>query len=293
MVTAVKHSDSTKGIVAMVVAALLFTLNDATSKYLTESFSIWQVLAVRQFFSLLVIVAYIHMVTGWVSLRVSNGPGMAIRAFFFVATTALIVASIAVLPLAFVTAIAFSSPIFAVAFSHWLGSENVGARRWTAVVAGFVGVLVVVRPGGAEFDWVVLLPVAAALTATFRDLVTRPLSKTDSSISILLWSNIAVIVVAWSATFLSGFDEIDATSFALLALNGLLNAGAHFLIIESFRLGEVSLVAPFRYSALVWATILGLLIWGDVPDWWTIAGAVLLVASGIYIIERSPGGRSN
>ena len=287
MVAAVKHSDSTKGIVAMVVAALLLTLNDATSKYLTETLSVWQVIAMRQFFSLFVIFAYIHLVTGWGTLKVANHRGMALRAAFFVSTTGFVVASFAALPLAFVTAIAFSSPIFVVAFSHWLGREQVGLRRWSAVVAGFLGVLVIVRPGGAGFDWVLLLPVAAALSAGMRDVVTRSLSRTDSSISILLWSNVAVILFASIATIVGGWNEVSGSLLALLALNGLLNAGAHFLIIESLRLGEASLFAPFRYSALIWATILGLLIWGDVPDWWTICGALLLVASGIYIIERT------
>lgn len=284
-----QHSDSVKGIFAMVVAALLLTLNDATSKYLTESYSIWQVIASRQFFSLIVIFAYIHFVTGWDVLRVSNRTGMAVRAFFFVATTGFIVASFAALPLAFVTAIAFSSPIFVVAFSHWLGREKVGVRRWSAVIAGFLGVLVIVRPGGAVFDWVLLLPVAAALSAGFRDVVTRNLSKTDSSISILLWSNIAVIICAGVATAIDGWRELAPGSLGLLALNGLLNASAHFLIIESLRLGEASLVSPFRYSGLIWATVLGFMIWNEFPDGWTLAGAILLVASGIYIIEREPG----
>lgn len=272
----------------MIVAALLLTLNDATSKYLTESYSVWQVIAVRQFFSLLFIFAYIRFVTGTVALRVNNWQGMGLRSAFFVSTTAFIVASFSLLPLAFVTAIAFSSPIFVVAFSHLLGREKVGVRRWLAVLAGFLGVLIIVRPGGAQFDWVLMLPVAAALSAGMRDVVTRGLSRTESSISILLWSNIAVIVFAGSATLIDGWRDVTGPALGFLVLNGLLNAGAHFLIIESLRLGEASLVAPFRYSGLLWATILGLLIWGELPDWWTLAGAVPLVAGGIYIIERQP-----
>lgn len=288
MMAGQQHSDSVKGIFAMVVAALLLTLNDATSKYLTESFSIWQVIAVRQFFSILVILVYIQFVTGWSALRVTNRAGMVIRAAFFVSTTGFIVASFAVLPLALVTAIAFSSPIFVVALSHGLGREKIGPRRWMAVLIGFTGVLVIVRPGGLGFEWVLMLPVAAALSAGLRDVSTRNLSKTDSSISILLWSNIAVIICASIATVIDGWKEIPLAAAGLLFLNGILNAGAHFLIIEALRLGEASLVAPFRYSGLIWATILGLVIWSEFPDAWTLLGAMLLVASGIYIIERSP-----
>lgn len=273
----------------MIAAALLLTLNDATSKWLTETYSVWQVIAARQFFSLLVIVPYVHFAAGWDAVSVTNRTGMALRAACFVATTGFIVSSFSLLPLALVTAIAFSSPIFVVAFSHLFTSEKVGIRRWMAVLAGFLGVLVIVRPGAAGFEWMLLLPVCAALSAGFRDVVTRGLSRTESSISILLWSNLAVIAFAGAAAALDGWQEVSAKAAGFLLLNGLLNAGAHFLIIESLRLGEASLVAPFRYSGLIWATILGLLIWGEFPGGWTLAGAVLLVGSGVYIIERAPG----
>jgi drug/metabolite transporter (DMT)-like permease len=281
-------SDSYKGILAMIVAALLLTLNDATTKWLTQSYPVWQVLALRQFCSLLVIVPTIHFVAGWGVVKVTNRPGMALRAAFFVATTGTIVVSFSVLPLVLVTAIAFSSPLFVVAFSHLFTEENVGPRRWLAVLAGFAGVMMIVRPGGSGFELVLILPVLAALFAGSRDIITRGLSRTESSISILLWSNLAVVSVALAVTSVQGWQAITGTAALLLLLNGALNAAAHFLIIEALRLGEASLVAPFRYSGLIWATMLGLVIWGDFPDSWTLAGAAVLVASGVYIIERSP-----
>lgn len=288
MMAGKQQGDSVKGIIAMIVAALLLTISDATSKYLTESFSVWQVITVRQFFAVLVILGYIQLVTGWRTLTISNRSGMAVSAAIFVMTMGFIVTSFSLLPLAFVTAIAFSSPIFVVAFSHFLGRETIGPRRWLAVMIGFLGVLVIVRPGGLGFEWVLLFPVAAALSGGMRDVVTRSLLKTESSISILLWSNLAVIVFAAIATFIDGWKEVSLAAAGLLFLNGILNAGAHFLIIEALRLGEASLVSPFRYSGLIWASILGLVIWSEFPDAWTLVGALLLVASGIYIIERNP-----
>ncbi len=283
-----QYSDSFKGILAMIVAALLLTLNDATTKWLTETYPVWQVLALRQFCSLLLIVPYIYFVTGWGVVKVTNRPGMALRSLFFVATTGTIVVSFSLLPLALVTAIAFSSPLFVVAFSHLFTDEKVGPRRWLAVLAGFAGVLVIVRPGEAGFEMVLILPVLAALFAGSRDILTRGLSRTESSISILLWSNLAVVGVALAITTVQGWQGVTGTAALLLLFNGALNAVAHFLIIEALRLGEASLVSPFRYSGLIWAIMLGLVIWGDFPDSWTLAGAVLLVASGVYIIERSP-----
>jgi len=288
MFSTVKPSDSVKGVMAMVVATLLLTLNDAVTKLLTEEYSVWQVLTLRHLFALGVIVLYIHWHAGWDVMRVTNRAGMAARSAYFVATTAAIVVGLSLLPLALVTAIAYASPIFVVALSHFFSSETVGPRRWLAVVAGFVGVLIIVRPGGASFSYVLLLPVFAALTAGFRDIVTRTLSKTDSSISILFWSNVAIVFAALIAMLAQGWEALTPAAAGLLLVNGLLSASAHFLIIDALRLADASLVSPFRYSGLIWATVLGLLIWGEFPDAWTIAGAVLLVASGIYIIERTP-----
>ena len=139
MTPRVQHSDSLKGIFAMIVAALLLTLNDATSKWLMESYPVWQVLSVRQICSLLPIVSYVHFVTGWSVVKVTNRSGMALRSLFFVATTGTILLSFSLLPLVLVTAIVFSSPLFVVAFSHLFTAEKVGPRRWLAVLAGFAG----------------------------------------------------------------------------------------------------------------------------------------------------------
>lgn len=285
-------SASLKGIAAMIVAAFLLTLNDAASKWLMQTYPVWQVLSVRQICSLLVILPYIHFVTGWRVVKVTNRPGMALRSVFFIATTGTIIVSFSLLPLALVTAIAFASPLFVVAFAHLFAIEKVGLRRWLAVLAGFAGVLVIVRPGASGFELVLILPVFAALFAGCRDIVTRSLSRTESSISILLWSNLAVVAFALSVATAQGWQAITGGAALLLLLNGALNAGAHFLIIEALRLGEASLVSPFRFSGLIWATMLGLVIWGEFPDGWTLAGAALLVASGVYIIERSPGAAS-
>lgn len=276
-----------RGIAAMIAAALLLTLNDAITKVLTESYSVGQVIAFRQAFAMLVIIPYIHWVTGWGAIRVANRAGVALRALCFIATTVLIVVSFALLPLALVTAIAFSSPIFVVAFSHLFLGERVGPRRWLAVLAGFTGVLVIVRPGGAGFEVALIVPVLAALTSAFRDTVTRYLSRSDTSIAILFWSMIAVIAAA-SLSALAGWKPVTPGALAWLAGCGVLNAAAHFLMIDSLRLGDASLVSPFRYTSLVWAAILGFLIWGHLPDLWTVLGAAVIIAGGIYIIERTP-----
>ena len=282
-----KLSPPIQGVLVMMLAALLLTFNDALSKYLTQTYSVGQVIALRQLCAMAVIVPYIHFVTGWGAVRVNNRIGMSARALCFIATTGFIVLSFSLLPLALVTAIAFASPIFVVAFSHLVLREQVGIRRWLAVVAGFIGVLVIVRPAGAGFELVLILPVAAALAAGLRDTVTKHLQSSDTSIAILFWSSLAVIAAAFlTAPF--GWQWVTPAAALWLLLNGALNAAAHFLMIDALRLGDASLVAPFRFTGLLWATILGLVFWGQFPDAWTFVGAGILIAAGIYIIERSP-----
>lgn len=284
---AARFSPQLKGIAAMALASLLLTIGDAGTKYLTEDYSVGQVLAIRQCFALLAILPYIHWVSGWQAIRVVNRGGVALRALFFIGTTWLIVSSFAILPLTLVTAIAFSSPIFVVALSTLVLGERVGPRRWLAVLAGFIGVLVIVRPGGSAFELALILPVLAALSSGLRDIVTRHLSRSDTSIAILFWSMLAV-VMASMFTVLSGWKPVTPGAAAMMAAIGVLNAAAHFLMIDSLRLGDASLVSPFRYTSLVWAAILGILVWNDWPDLWTVAGAAIIVSGGIYIIEREP-----
>lgn len=281
-------SPQIKGIGAMILGALLLASNDATSKFLSESYPVGQILGLRHAVALAIILAYVHWSAGWQALRIGNRTGQALRSATFVATTVLVVVSLSLLPLATVTAIAFSSPIFVVAFSGPMLGERVGPRRWLAVLIGFAGVLLIVRPGTAAFDWLLLLPALAAVCAGLRDGFTRQLSRTDSSISILFWST-ACVVAGTLTTVPFGWQPVDLSGAAWLVLNGALNAGAHFLMIEALRLGDASLVAPFRYSGIVFAALLGLIVWGHVPDGWTLAGAAVIIASGIYIIEREAG----
>jgi drug/metabolite transporter (DMT)-like permease len=206
------------------------------------------------------------------------------RGLLFVAGASLMVLALSLLPLATVITIMFASPSFIAAFSLPLLAERVGVNRWIAILAGFAGVLIVVRPGTTSFEWALLIPVAGSLTNALRDIMTRRLSRTETSISILFWS--AVVVTAASAvTALSGWRAVPMSAAAWFVAAGLLNTGAHFLLIEAYRLGEAALIAPVRYTALLWATLLGWLVWGQLPDAWVLAGAAVIVGSGLYMVR--------
>lgn len=280
-------SDAARGICTMILGAGVLSLNDAVSKYLVESYPIGQILGLRQFAALLVILAYFWWKGAWRDLRVNDRAGQAWRGGMHVAGAALIMWALSLLPIATVTAIAFSSPIVVLIFSMRFVGESVSWRRWAAVFIGFAGVLVIIRPGGVGFEWALLVPVAAAIVSGLRDLMTRRLARTETSISVLFWAS-ALIIIASLFTIPLGWKPLTFTASLWFVFNGLLNAGAHFLMIEALRLGDAALISPFRYTAILWATLSGFLIWHDLPDALTLFGAALLIVSGIIIARRDP-----
>src|SRR5690242_1337674 len=197
----------------MVAGVALLTANDAVSKYLTQSHPVGQVICLRQAATLLVIVPYVMVAAGWGALRVSSWSGQLLRGGLFIANAALIVLAFSLLPLATVIVIMFSSPIFLALMSAPLLSERVTAERWISIVAGFVGVLIVIRPGATAFEWTLLIPVAASLANALRDIVTRRLSRTETSIAILFWSTI-IVMGAGLLTAPFGWKPVSSTDAA-------------------------------------------------------------------------------
>lgn len=273
-----------RAVLAMVAGAGLLTLNDAVTKHLTAQYPIGQVICLRQLAAFLFIVPYAVSVTGLHALRVVDRGGQLMRALLFVAANGLIVWSLSLLPLSQVTVVLFSSPVFVALFSSRLLHERVDARQWLAIGGGLLGVILIVRPGGVAFAWAALVPVLAAFTNGFRDAFTRRLSRTETSISVLFWSGLMVMAAGFLTSPL-GWQGVDVAGAAWFLAAGLLNASAHFMVIEALRLGRAAIVAPFRYSGLLWAMLVGFLVWGEAPDAWMLAGAAVVVASGVYMIR--------
>ncbi len=269
----------------MVLGCAFLMMSDAVSKWLSQTYPVGQIMCLRNVFVLIPILLVVWRSGRFADLRIGNWGGQFLRGGFHVASAALFVTSVSLLPLADVHAVGFAGPIFIAAVAPLLLKERVGWRRWTAILIGFAGVLVMLRPTGAGFQLLGLIPVAAALSGALRDITTRHLSRHETSISMLLFSSSMVIVGGlFTAPF--GWQALTLESTALFALNGLVNGSAHFLIIESYRHAEAPVVAPFKYSMLLWATLFGFLIWNQLPDAWIIGGAIPLIGSGLYIFHR-------
>jgi len=273
------------GILAMSAAGAVFSGHDAITKYLADTYPIGEIVFFRQLSATVILMIFIAASSGFASLKPINVGGQIGRSMLFVVSTVLIATSVSLLPLPTALAIVFASPLLVAALSATALGEPVGPRRWAAILAGFVGVLIIIRPGDASFTWLLLIPVAAAAASALRDITTRILHRTDNTHAILFWSNIAILL-AMLCTVPFGWKDVSPAHGALLVLAGGLNLLAHFLTITALRLGDAALVTPFRYTALVWAALLGFLIWGHIPDSYTVAGAIIIVGAGIYLVLR-------
>lgn len=274
------------GIAMMCGAVALFAALDAIAKYLGRHMDPLQVTGMR-FISGFVIALMIFNPLTRPGLLKTRQPGLqAIRGLFFVSTTIFNFLAFRYLQLDEALAIMFSTPfLVAIAAGPLLG-EWVGWRRWTAIAVGFLGVLVVIRPGvGGGMQWAALLSVAAAIFYAAYGISTRMVSRTDPSETTLFYGNfvgmavmLPILPFVWTTPSL--------TDLAMLVAVGALGSAGHYLLIAGHRRAPASVLSPFIYTQLIWASTLGFLVFGDVPTRWTLIGGAIVVASGLYLIHR-------
>ncbi len=272
----------------MIVGGGGLTMSDAATKWLTASLPIGEILFVRAVVVSIAILLIVWRSGSFAGLRIGRFRNIGTRSVLAVGSTFLIVASLARLPLSEVIAILFVGPLFIAVLATPLLGERVGVHRWFAVLIGFIGMLIMVRPGTAGFQFAALLPVVAAMVAATRDIVTRRISVAETSIAILFYSMIALTLVGL-ATAPFGWQPMDGGELAIVILAGLLFGLGHYFVIEGYRYAEASVVSPYRYTNLIWAALLGFILWGEIPSVWVLAGTPLVVGSGLYILlhERS------
>lgn len=273
-----------KGVVLMLIGVAFLSANDALSKYLAERYPLGEVVFLRQVAGLAFILPFALATTGAASFKVVDVAGQSWRAVAFLATAVLMVASLAYLPLAIATAIAFSSPLWVALLAGPMLGEKVSAQRWLAVGVGFIGVLIIMRPGGPSFTWALLLPLATALANAARDMMTRKLARTDSSISILFWSAMLVLVVS-AVSLPFQWRPVTLVDGLWIVLAGFVNTMAHFSMITAYRHADASALSPYRYSSLIWAIALGWLIWSHLPDFWSLVGSAIIVVAALGAVE--------
>ncbi|MBY5973007.1 DMT family transporter [Ferrimonas balearica] len=283
---ATKSADSrAAGLLLMGVGVACLSVNDALAKHLVDRYSPLQILFLRNIIALPAAVLLTLQIGGPQALRSARPAAHLLRGALWIGATLLFFTSFRYMPLAEATALIFVAPLFITALSALLLHEQVGRRRWIAVLVGFLGVLVIIRPGLDAFQPVSLLPVMTAFVYALLMLSAKWVDPGESVWTMLLYLTGAsallsalLVPLVWMPLKLE-----DLWSFVAIALFG--TAGMT-MMTQAFRLAPAAIVAPLDYSGLVWATLLGWLIWREVPDAIAAAGAVLIIGSGLFIIWR-------
>jgi len=272
-------------IACMVGAVACLTASDALIKAMSSTYSVGQLLFIRSIFVWPWIFFFAWRQGGLRVLRLNSTKGHVTRGILVIASTFLFVTGLQYLPLADAIAAIFMGPLFITAMAPFILGERVGWRRWAAVSVGFFGVLLMVRPGTDAFQWAILFPIAGAMCGGLRDLITRRISQAENTLAMLAMTTIA-IMVAGVISIPFGWAEFQTDDLAKFVLSGTLVTGGHYLMIDAFRRGEAGLVAPFKYTSLLWAIIIGYVAFGELPDHYTLAGATIIISAGLYVFYR-------
>jgi drug/metabolite transporter (DMT)-like permease len=280
---------SRAALAAVLVLATMFAfaVMDGLTKILSQTLPIPQIMWVRNIvFAVLVLSMMAAQKMPLRELAVSKRPWLQFsRAALLAIESGLFMLAFKLMPIGDVHAVNAAAPLIVVALSVPLLGEQVGWRRWSAVLAGFAGVLLIVRPGFAQIQPAVLLALLGAVMWAGYQIMVRLCARVDRSETTSLWT----AVVGLGLTSLVGpavWVWPDANGWMLLGAIALLGSLAHIAFIRALGMTQPSRLQPFNYTLFVWAVVVGYLFFGDIPDAWTFAGAAIIIASGIYAWHR-------
>ena len=263
----------------------LFAVMDAMSKLLAETQSIVQIVWARYAFAVPVVLVTTPR-AAWPSLlRVSSPLLQAVRGLMPALASFAVVAGLVFLPLAEVTALTFASPLLVVALSAPLLGERTTPHDWLGVVLGFIGILIIVRPGSATFAWAALLPLGCAACFALFQLTSRLVGRSDHPSATLAWAILVGLVVTTPLLALD-WRKPSLGATALMVGSGLCFGVSQYCLARAFRLAPAALLSPFTYTQIVPAVLLGLVLFGAVPDVWVAVGTLIVVGAGLYVLRR-------
>ncbi len=278
-------SNSLKAILLVMAAMAAFTVLDSAAKLSALGLPV----LVGVFFRYLIgflLAAVIVWGTAGVHLPHTRHPWLQVlRGLLLLGSTACNFTAISYLQLAQTAAINFTLPLWVCALSVPLLGEHVGLRRWIAVLVGFLGVLVIMRPGSVEFHWAMLVSLLSALFGSLYNIATRKVGGSDSTQTSLFYVGL-VGAAAASLPMAQVWQTPEGWQWLPLVMMGVAGTVGHSMLIKAHRLAPATVLAPFIYTQIVWMTIAGAMVFGQFPDRWTILGAAIVVASGAYVFAR-------
>ena len=285
------------------MAALVFlTLSDSIIKWLSPHYALHEVMLFRALFAMIVVMIIVKFEGGLVVLKTRRPLLHLLRGFFLVLANMFFFLGLSVLPLAETVALFFASPLFICLLSKPVLGEAVGLPRWFAIVLGLIGVVVMLRPGTELFRLTSFLPIMAALVYAAMVMVSRKLGMQDKASTLTFYIQVAFIVVSGIVGIAIGDGVLHASDnptieflvrawkwpsiadLQLLALCGAIVALGGYLLSQAYRLGQASVVAPFEYTSMPFALLVGYVLWGDWPDAVSFIGSALIIASGLLVV---------
>lgn len=276
------------GIAFMLFAVtFMFPTMNASVKYLAaEGYPYGQIVWARYFGHLVFMVVAFMPMHGWALFRTEKPLIQGIRSFLLFFCTALYFFAIQHIDLTVAASISFTSPILVTALSVPFLGEKVGIRRWMAVIVGFAGAMIIIRPGGDAFHWAMLLVVANTIAYAFYQLLTRKLASNDNPETTIALTAVFGAVVATFFLFNGIEMPRNLLHWGMFIGLGALGGFGHYMVVKAFQYSEASVVAPFSYGQLIGATFFGFILFDTWPDELTWVGAAIVVASGLYIAAR-------
>jgi drug/metabolite transporter (DMT)-like permease len=273
-----------RGILLYIPAMVLFSASDACSKLLGLTMASVEIGWIRYAtFAVLMLIPVLRR--GFGGMRTRQPVRQVVRGLGLVGSSIFFIAGLGHLPMAMAAAVGFCSPLFITALSVPLLGEQVGLRRWAAVVVGLIGVLIVVRPGGSGFQLAIIFPVLSSAAWAVGMITTRQMAGTDRTVTTLAWSAFTGAAVL---TLLLPFGVRAPTSeeLAVGILAGVVSTAAQWLVVLAYRHAAAVVLAPFSYTQMLWSSTFGFLLFSALPDLWTLVGAAVIIASGLYTLHR-------
>ncbi len=266
------------------LAMLLFSANDALGKWLVETYSAAQILLIRSLAILAILLPLIARDGLMTAIRVERLGLQVLRVVLSTAEITCFYVALRYIPLADAMAYYLAAPIFVAAMSPFLLGERVGWRRWAAICVGFAGVLVILAPTQATLAFPALLALFGSMAFAVMVVITRKLGGTSDKV-LVLWHTMGTILLGIVVAPFA-WTPLSAADFGLLGLLGVVAMTAHLCVNRSLKLAPAALVAPYQYTLLVWAILLGYAVFGDVPTRQMLVGAAIIVAAGLFIFAR-------
>ena len=273
--------------VALIIATgVVLAGMDALAKFLALQVPIIMVLWGRYFFHTVITFSAYGLKTRSLQFLRARKPGLQfVRAGALFGATFFMYQAITRMPLGDAAAIQFLAPVLVTALSGLLLGEQVGPRRWAAVACGFIGVLLVARPGSGVLGWNALLPLATAVLLAIYMMMTRIIRNQDDPAATTFYST-ALGALILSVLVIFNWETPSQLQWGLMIAMGAAGAVGHYMLVKAFHTAEASMLAPFTYAQVLAAIIWGLLLFGDVPSLWTISGAGVVISSGLYVWYR-------